>query len=102
MPTDGASSDPAAASAEFHMAPVKAPSRVYLKLLRSYNGDWSQVCDIIRCSAVYGTLPELADALERLMADPVIAILQVKTRLFPSPSRFQYIHTTARANHCQD
>ena len=32
-------------SAEFKMAPVKKPERVYLKLVRSYNGDWSQVSD---------------------------------------------------------
>ena len=30
-------------SAEFKMAPVKKPERVYLKLVRSYNGDWGQV-----------------------------------------------------------
>ena len=32
-------------SAEFKMAPVKKPERVYLKIIRSYNGDWSQVSD---------------------------------------------------------
>ena len=32
-------------SAEFEMAPVKKPERVYLKIVRSFNGDWSKVSD---------------------------------------------------------
>ena len=44
----------------------------------------SQVDDMIRCSAIYETLPELLDGLRRLKDDPAVEILQVKNRFDPS------------------
>ena len=50
------------------------PSRVH---------DVCQVCDMIRCSAMFDTLTELTQALERLKADPAVQILQLKNRFDP-------------------
>ena len=46
--------------------------------------DSSQVTDMIRCSAIYDTLPELLDSLRRLKDDPAVDIVQVKNRFDPS------------------
>ena len=46
--------------------------------------DSSQVTDMIRCSAIYDTLPELLDSLRRLKSDPAVDIVQAKNRLDPS------------------
>ena len=47
-------------------------------------GDSSQVTDMIRCSAIYDTLPELLDSLRRLKSDPAVDIVQAKNRFDPS------------------
>ena len=39
---------------------------------------------MIRCSAIYDTLPELLDSLRRLKDDPAVDIVQVKNRFDPS------------------
>ena len=39
---------------------------------------------MIRCSAIYDTLPELLDSLRRLKDDPAVEIVQVKNRFDPS------------------
>ena len=72
-----------ASKATLEMAPVKSVERTYQKVIRSYNGDFSLVTDLVRCSVAYDTLAELADGMARLDADPQTVILQNKNRFDP-------------------
>lgn len=71
---------PPPSTATFTMAAVKTPERVYQKLLRAYNGDCSQVLDMLRCSAAYDTIEELKDAFQRMIGSPWVEVLQIKNR----------------------
>lgn len=62
-------------------AGVKKQSRAIEKLHRSYTGDASKLIDLVRSSIKFETVSSLIEAVERISADPKVAILQVKNRL---------------------
>ena len=59
-----------------------------------------QVCDVLRCSAKYDTLAELTDAMERVVASPLVGVLQVEclfheSHLFTGVAQGRLTHVTA-------
>jgi len=60
---------------------LKSVDRVIEKLVRSYRGNVSLVCDIVRQCIVFETVGDICRAVEAIKNDPHIRIVRVKNRM---------------------
>jgi len=65
-------------------AKLKRPERAIEKVLRSYGGDASRLCDICRQSIVFDSIASLQKCVEVIAADTEVTIVRVKNRLDPA------------------
>lgn len=48
---------------------------------RTYHGNAARLIDLVRSGATFGSIDGLVACLERIEADPTVAVLQIKNRL---------------------
>jgi Ca2+-binding EF-hand superfamily protein len=59
----------------FHSSPVKTEARALQKVFRTYFGNWRNLCDLVRCSLVFDTLPDIGACLREIGEDAEIEVI---------------------------
>jgi len=62
---------------------LKRVDRVIEKVVRSYKGDVSRICDIVRQCIAFDAVPDICRAIQAIDADPEIQVLRIKNRMSP-------------------
>ncbi len=62
---------------------LKLVDRVIEKVVRSYKGDVSRICDIVRQCIAFDAVPDICRAIQAIDADPEIQVLRIKNRMSP-------------------
>jgi len=65
-----------AAGGVYHTAGVKAEARALQKVFRSYRGDWTCLCDLVRTSIVFHSPHDLALCLHIIADDSEVEVLR--------------------------
>jgi hypothetical protein len=63
---------------------LKRVDRVIEKVVRSYQGDVSRICDIVRQCIAFDTVHDICEAVRAMGTDPEIQVVRIKNRMSPS------------------
>lgn len=55
--------------------PVKTVKRAFQKIYRSYGGDFSCLCDLVRTSIVFNNVQSLTECFEAIASDPDVVLI---------------------------
>jgi hypothetical protein len=73
---------------------------VYQKVARRYGGRFECICDLVRCTVVFRSLPDIAAGLGKLVHHPQVRILQVKNRFNTPPTINDMINASDHHSLC--
>jgi hypothetical protein len=62
---------------------LKRVDRVIEKVVRSYKGDVSRICDIVRQCIAFDAVHDISRAIQAIDADPEIQVVRIKNRMSP-------------------
>ena len=62
---------------------LKRVDRVIEKAVRSYKGDVSRICDIVRQCIAFDAVHDICRAIQAIDADPEIQVVRIKNRMSP-------------------
>jgi len=71
------------------IAPLKGATRAREKVMSKYEGDWSQLRDVVRCSIAVPTIANVAHVMDRLRASGMALAAQPDNR-FANPTEAGY------------